>query len=527
MREFREGTHTIRIDAAPQVLALDTDADAGPSESTHLAPSPNAWSSSGFVPAAVLAQKAKQVDDGIVAAVELSAESGHGSFRSKTSLLAGLLDDALAAGATEAAEVLAAAIELGGRRNAAPAPAADGAKRRISDFSADERRSKPLGFWTWTPALSAIFRQDRMLQSELKDEAAAARLLSPARRPAYDAWLTLVSRLTNPFENPDLRKPGRGTSILPPSASPEAALVRRLLGNSPVPAGFDLLRDLIAAVRNGSVSLRPRDDSGWYDRVLWSFETLAHPDAAPESARAVPSPGYRKHLEELFRAFLALARETHTKQLPGPLAGCGPPQDVIVRPFLRVEPLPTHYDRRADGYAFLRSALVESFGSIDELRRVQPDGRSGAPLAAEIATMESIYRSAAATSREDLGLPAGGDTKPFTAWADTRAKDADLSADGRMMVPLYYDVAKKVNVVLAFCGWCHRELEVTFRTPPKVEVRPGKGPAPAVKFQSSEYTLMYPVTVETPVRGILNRDEFRALCTKQGSLQKILEVLQP
>ena len=46
----------------------------------------------------------------------------------------------------------------------------------VNEFDADALRSKPIGFYTWSGALSAIFRQDRMLQTELKGEAGIAAL---------------------------------------------------------------------------------------------------------------------------------------------------------------------------------------------------------------------------------------------------------------------------------------------------------------------------------------------------------------
>jgi hypothetical protein len=78
-----------------------------------------------------------------------------------------------------------------------------------------------------------------------------------------------------------------------------------------------------------------------------------------------------------------------------------------------------------------------------------------------------------------------------------------------MMVPLYFDVARKVNVVLAVVGWAPRDLQVSFRTPPKVTVS-GPSPLPAVLFETAECSIPVPVAVETPVRRLLDRDATRS-----------------
>ena len=48
----------------------------------------------------------------------------------------------------------------------------------------------------------------------------------------------------------------------------------------------------------------------------------------------------------------------------------------MVRPDLGLEPLPTYYLRRADGYRFARGVLDEAFGAgtLSQMARVGPDG---------------------------------------------------------------------------------------------------------------------------------------------------------
>ena len=71
----------------------------------------------GFVSASVLAQKAKQFDDGLYAAVELAAQNGAGRYPGKSDLLVRLaraMAASHAEGAGNAETILLAACRLGG-----------------------------------------------------------------------------------------------------------------------------------------------------------------------------------------------------------------------------------------------------------------------------------------------------------------------------------------------------------------------------------------------------------------------------
>lgn len=543
-----EGTR-LKVDDCGQVVSLDCPDDVTWGD-PGLAPRVADLGRSAFVSGAVLAAKAKAFDDGLLAAVELAAQSGAGSRAGKAALL-GSLTAALGSG--PAAPIAAAARRLGSGAEP-PAPVADAAARLVADFLADERASKPLGFYTWSPALEAVFRQDRFLQQEFPDPPVflhAARTLhaDPALRSGYAAWLSLAERLTNPFTRPDLRRAlaaldagrepalERGTAFAPPSESPEGALVKRLFADRPVPEGFNLADRLIGEIRNGGVSLAPAANSGWYDRVAWSLETLADPSRGPEAAKLELSESYRATLEALFKGILALARESHVKQLEEPRAGCGPPRPKF-RPELAAEPLPTHYLRRAKGYAFVRDVLESAFGpaALRDLRRLTAAGPVAAPLADELAAIERLFLGAHAASCSDIGLaPEDGSAADLAAWSADR--DPDLGVDNRMMVPVFFDTQRRMTKVWAFLGWRSRPLVASFAKPPRVEV-PGtaekrgwfgfgkKAAAPEpVEFESARYSLVYPVTAEVYVSKRLDRDEFRAHCDRFKTADEILKNL--
>lgn len=549
IREVTVEGKRLKVDDSGQVVSLDCPEDVT-WDDPGLAPRVADLGGSSFVSCSVLAAKGKAFDDGLIAAVELAAQAGAGGFAGKAALLARL---AAALGTGPAAPIAAAARDLGSGVKP-PAPIADAAARLVADFLADERTSKPLGFYTWSPALESVFRQDRFLQREFPDPTAflhAARTLhaDPALRTGYHAWMSLGERLTNPFTRPDLRRAlaaldagrepafERGTAFAPPSESPEGALVKRLFADRPVPEGFNLADRLIAEIRKGGVDLSPAAASGWYDRVAWSLETLADPSRGPEAAKLELSASYREALEALFKGILALARESHVKQLEEPMAGCGPPRPKF-RPVLTVEPLPTHYLRRAKGYAFVRGVLETAFGgaALRGLRRLTASGPVDVPLDDELAGIERLFLGAHAAACAEIGLaPEGGSAADFAGWAADR--DPDLGQDNRMMVPVFFDVERRRTKVWAFLGWRSRPLVASFAKPPKVEVLGsaekrgwfGFGAKPAapepVEFESARYSLAYPVTAEVYVSTRLNREEFRAHCDRYRTPDQILSHL--
>lgn len=531
-----EGTR-FRVDTGPQVLGLECPEDVV-WRNPGLAPSVAALGPRGFVSAAVLAAKAKAFDDGLMAAVDLAAQEGAGTFPGKKSFLPGMPGD-----------IAAAARHLG-----LGAAVTGEAAKLVESFLADEKASKPLGFYTWSAALEKIFRQDRMLQSEFPDEAsfaAAAKALhaDPGLRRAYVAWMSLNERLTNPFTRPDLRtaagsspKFERGVAWAPPSESPEGALVKRLYGNRPIPDGFNLADKLIEEIRRGGVSLEPAEKSGWYDRIAWSLETIAAPERGAEAKKLDVGKEYRRTLEALFKGILALARESHVKQLEEPRAGCGPPA-FRLHPELSVEPLPTHYLRRAVGYRFVREVLESTFGAaaLRDLKRQSADGPSAASLDEELAFVERLFAGAHCASCGEIGLEAQTgreDEGLFRKWAAEQATDRDLATDNRMMVPVFYDMQRKQTKVWVFLGWTERPLQAWFKVPPRVEAiggAPKKSwfsfakapPGPAkVEFDDAKYPLFYPVTAEVYVSKRLNREEFRKLCDEQKTEERILASLK-
>src|SRR6516164_4237814 len=143
-----DGNWRVRLDIAHQRLKLTVPATstlAPPDDELH----PTCGDlSDGFVSTSRLAFEAKLFDDRLYAAVELASQP------SKAKLLAALVDSA---------PIMAAAARLGGQ----PIRGSTETDRIIAEFLGDPRRSKPLGFYTWSDDFRRIFQQDRLLQAEL------------------------------------------------------------------------------------------------------------------------------------------------------------------------------------------------------------------------------------------------------------------------------------------------------------------------------------------------------------------------
>jgi hypothetical protein len=572
VRELVAEGYRIRLDLGSQVLRLsipdDRDFGEGRPTEAPIAPTLAGLRTRGFVSASMLAQKAKQFDDGLYAAVDLAAQQGAGAFEGKAALLLRLAESLADRGAAlepNAPHVVLAAARAGGLNPKVPAPVESGVQDLIDDFMANELRSKPIGFYTWSDELSAIFQQDRLLQTELAGKAGTETVIravsgDPGSQSTYEAYLKLVSRLTNPLAGQDLRPhlaavspgtldaPDKDVYFFPPSVSHETKLIMELFEGRPIPDGFNLSDEMIRRIRAGQLELRPRKDSGWYDYQTWALEPLVVPEKMREARKLSFDESYRKQLIELFKGILALTRETHIKQLEIPEPGEAlPPRRPIVHigPELSAEPLATFYARRSWSYHYVRWVLDTVFGkeALHKMHRQTPDGPVDENLHDELAAMESLFLGAHVTVCRQLGLrpsPAytahradqlDGDAGVFAAFSQQLDADPDLGRDARMMVPVFFDVGRERTKVWVFLGWSVRPVRIGFGKRPTASVfdESGKQVAddegPLLEFHTASKAIAYPVMAEVYVDKILNREEFRAHCDKHKTRQAILENL--
>lgn len=563
IREVKRAEFTVRLDVSRQVLRLDVpeDKEYGREEGAAEAPLfPTLAGAVGteFTSASALAVKAKQFDDGLYAAVELAAEKGLGRFSGKAKLIETLANALREAPASDAVEILFSGAKLGGLRVELPKALAGRVDDRVRAFQSDAVRSKPIGFYTWSHELSSIFQQDRMLQSDLKsgpgiETIVRALSADEAMLTSYRASLELAERLTNPLAKDDLRSlldaakasslkaPNGRVHFFLPSRAHETDLMMKLYGDAPIPQGFNLADEMVKRIRAGTLKLAPTAASGWYDHQVFALEPLVIPDKMPEAAHLKLAEGYKRQLLELFKGILTLTRETHIKQLEIPMCGAAMPMPSIdIYPNLSVEPLATHYLRRAQAYRFVRGVLQKSFGEtgLAKLYRQRARGPVAKSLGDELREMEALFYGAHVVAARQIGLKpldqnggsdkgAEADAAFFESFAMNLGEDPDVGEDVRAMVPVFYDVARQKTKVWVFLGWASRPLTVSFETTPQVAEILHKGAKPAreqpqVKFREEWHRIAYPVTAEVYVSEILDRAEFRKHCDKYKSKKDIL-----
>jgi hypothetical protein len=565
------GNYEVTLDISQQVLGLEVPRDweygsrQGSAE-TPLFPSfSEADTDESFTPAAALALKAKQFDDGLYACVEIAADAGLDRFPSRKEFLLNLLKGLTADSDRSAATILAAAARLGGMQPQMGADVSREAQALQAKFLADELRSKPLGFYTWSKDLVQIFQRDRMLQTPLDEPAARPMAVALSRNSdlltAYVASLSLNEKLTNPPAGEDLRQAALalkdgGTpsfsghpALFPPSQAQETNLIKMLYGDQPIPQGFNLADEMVKRLRAGQLDLKPKPNSGWYDYQTFALEPLAVPERMLEAKRLKLDESYRQELVGLFKALLALTRETHVKQLEIPAAGAAmrPRIDPIrISPALTVEPLPTYYLRRAQSYQFVREVLKQTFGpeALPKMRRLTAQGPVNLSLASELTLMEALFHGAYLRSCDEIGMQPETDLKSakpgdaniqrvvLGAWLASLAKDPDLGKDIRMMVPVFYDVGRHQTKVWAVLGVASKPIEVSYAQPPVVRETKGPDGKPvmpgevAVVFVNQDVRLAYIVAAEVYVNHLLNRTEFRQLCDQKKTFKAIVASLQ-
>jgi hypothetical protein len=548
----------VKIDMTGQVLAINIPEDRDYGEKSQKVEPPlfptagQAMQGGRFVSASMLAAKAKQFDDGLYAAVDMAAQNGCGTYAGKKAMLMkieqALKKEAATRESHNARVLLYSAIDLGGQAAQDEKAVVKDAADMKAEFMKNELRSKPIGFYTWNEELEKIFRQDRMLQEKQKTVQDAMPLAAAIKASgmggAYGGYMRLNEGLTNPLigEVSDLRPlidgkahPNGPFAMFPPSRAHETELIKKLYGNRPIPEGFNLIDKLVEEIRAGRISLKPGKSAGWYDYQTYALEPLVLPEKTAEAAKLDLGERYRKELVNLFKSLLALTRETHIKQLEIPACGAGMPQKALdIYPDLTLEPLATYYQRRAASYVFVRKVLEGTFGAdgLKQMHRLTKSGPVKISLDQELRDMERLFTGAHDLVCAEIGCPVEGALSKEAmdaarSWMQSLARDPDIGADNRMMVPVFYDLQRKKTKVWAVLGYDAKPLTIGFSTMPTVEVfdRSGKKATPRVQFHHSTEKLIYPVMAEVYVTKILNRDEFRKICDRERSASKILAAL--
>jgi hypothetical protein len=128
------------------------------------------------------------------------------------------------------------------------------------------------------------------------------------------------------------------------------------------------------------------------------------------------------------------------------------------------------------------------------------------------------------------GNPKGGNDGEalFRAWLTSLDKDPDLGQDIRMMVPVFYDQARRKTKVWAVLGIATTPLSVSYITQPAVkEIKgpDGKALKPEevdLNFVYEDHRIAYIASAEVYVTHLLDRSEFRKHCDRYKTYSEIL-----
>jgi hypothetical protein len=542
----------IRLDVFPADQEREADLlRLHPTYTTAVAAAPQQAGRDVLPSVNLLDGKAKQFDDGLYAALDLAYYQGlQDRLHSHVRLVERVYQRA--GPASPAAPFLAAALQLAGV--AVEVEDAGTKAELLRQFAANEVASKPIGFYTWNERLAACFRFLRFLQVPLEAKARVAQALAgavtvdPSLRADYDRAVAFYAKLTNPPAIPAILSgtgglPSGGVvAFFPSSTSREVELFNRLFPTG-LPPAANLMHELIRRVRSGAVDLKPRSNSGWYDHQVYALETLLVPDKGEERDKLLLTRAYKQRMLEAFQALLTKRRETHVRQLPG---GCAATptsrrEGGQLRPRLRVEPCPSYYVRTARAYAFLADFLESVVGkdALQSLHGLTQHGQRSPNLYAELHFLRDLFYGLYLVSAEDMGLKptflAGEPVDPegcyrvATDWLPRALRDLDLAADTRVIVPIYVDPVRGVTRAWATLGVRLAKLDAEYARPPHIKQRQGGEWQPASWLDLGTAAYLIPVDefaeVELTGLRVLTREEFRAVCDREGNKEAIVAAL--
>lgn len=477
-RPFGTADNPWQLNLSAAVIALDV-ADLRTDDSPALqrlypdyAAAARALKAAGFtvLPSVnLIGGKAKQFDDGLYAALDLyMVENGEEGIADVKRLVRQLMTELNPTG--DAYAWLFAALEAGrllspDEYTRRPPKAAD-----ILAAFVRSPQSKPVGFYTWNEDLTRVFQFLRFLQQPFNAREGVPQVLAgalqrnPSCREQYARMLGFYARLTNPMDGlsllpltdpanegkklSDMARPPMQPTVhfLPYSDMPENALFERLYPAG-VPAGSELMRDLITAIRDGKLDLTPKADSGWYDYQLHALEALLLPEKNAEAPKLMLSRKYKLRLLEAFKAQVTKHRETHIRQGSMAVGSAAAPPAEALSPRLRLEPNPTYYLCYARAYSFVQQLVLATVSDLNSLNRLRDSAVHRLPLGDELELMRMKFYGFYLLACEDIGLkpetlqgevPDSGYCKALAGeWLEEWIDDPDMAVDTRVIVPVY------------------------------------------------------------------------------------------
>ena len=514
--------------------------------------------------------KAKQFDDGLFAALEQHWFQEHaaefpGDLTFLKELAAAVPSD------SRAAAYFAVGLELAGIK----IPATNQASMALfkSRYTSDLVQSKPIGFYTWNEKLQQCYRVGRYFQMEFElddndwmQPVIRAIQTKSELQATYRQILARWARLSNSPSRLtvlDLAENSTGkdlvrvrrqrnlttstVSLFPPGSNRESELTRRLF-----PSGFsakqDIMRELVKAIRSGTVDLHPTENSGWYDYQVHALETLLVPKRGEESKSLLLTGTYKRRRMEAFEALMTKRKETNVLRSKSPAtieaARLTPAPLETFSPRLRLEPAPTYYLRMARSYRFLNKALHEFVpaSQLTTLHGLNEQGTRKQPLLEELRDIERFFYGCYALSAEDIGLGLNvtedeqallGESRNIAEnWLTNYIDDPDIAVDTRVIVPVAEDLKRGIISVWATPGIRFSRLKTNYvpEAPPRVRTSDGEEWTALKPEQLREATYLLPVdefvSVQVPSSRILNRKEFQGLCNEAKTKDEIVQRLQ-
>ncbi len=373
----------------------------------------------------------------------------------------------------------------------------------------------------------------------------------------------LLSRHPNDMED----KPT--IALFPGSTSRENELFIELYSGSSHLPWENVMNRFIKAVQSGERSLAPNADSGWFDYKSYSLEPLLLPERAQEKSKLCMNREYKKHLLESFKTALTQQHETHIRAIP-PVFTMGCPEiykaheEFILRPTLSVEPNATYLLRTARAFRFLRNALCTVLPE-EELRQVSMKNAAGKDesLLEALENINQLFYGLYLQVCADIGMQSTLEDGEIATesiestrqiakqWLNEILDDPVFEQDTRYATPVLAAPNQKKARYWATLGVKIITLSVSFIDPPAVRLQDTKTnkilfekqpkerhdlyprfeteDGKDVKFLFKGQSYLVPVQIFAEANGPLTpltRTEFRALCDKHKTQEKILFALE-
>jgi hypothetical protein len=307
------------------------------------------------------------------------------------------------------------------------------------------------------------------------------------------------------------------------------------------------MRELVRKIRSGEIDLLPLPNSGWYDRQVYSLESLLLPGRGEEANKLLLTSNYKKRALEAFEALITKRRETHVRHLEEKKTAEGlapPPRPKRISPRLRLEPSPTYLVRTARAYAFLETFLTSTLGegALRSLHGLRAGGTRIPDLATELRGQRDLFFGLYLVSCEDLGLAPSFEAdervdqpacyQRAVEWLEHWADDPDLKVDPRVGVPISFDPVAGKTRLWAVVGVRLTKLSAEYvrERPPSIRTADAEAWSlvSPTELESSDYLIAVDEFVEVDVPGLAppDREELRKLCDQAKTKEAIVQALQ-